>query len=257
MNNSEFVSKLYDICNNYKTLYVTGGLGNPLNSENKQYFINSYSDNAKRKDKINNASNDTFAFDCSGLIKAVIWGWNGNINSYRGGANYNSNGLLDVSTESMINDYCTDITTDFSKSTDGEMVYIPGHVGVIVNSKQKLVIECTPAWQGKMQISSYDTNSKYPYRKWNKKGKLKMIEYVNTNISHITDSSVRLGTKGPGTYIAQSLLTAWGYDIGKCGIDGSCGNDTVNAIKAFQKDNGLTIDGSCGKLTWSKLCLIM
>ena len=35
--------------------------------------------------------------------------------------------------------------------------------------------------------------------------------------------------------------------------DGLCGNITTEAIKKFQKSNGLVVDGSCGPATWSVL----
>lgn len=35
--------------------------------------------------------------------------------------------------------------------------------------------------------------------------------------------------------------------------DGLCGHQTVEAIKKFQKQNGLVVDGACGLATWSAL----
>ena len=45
---------------------------------------------------------------------------------------------------------------------------------------------------------------------------------------------------------AQQRLIVWGYDIQP---DGLFGKDTEDAIKVFQKDNGLTIDGRIGEET--------
>ena len=39
-------------------------------------------------------------------------------------------------------------------------------------------------------------------------------------------------------------------------IDGKCGKHTAEAIKNFQKKNGLVADGSCGPATWKKLLKI-
>lgn len=52
----------------------------------------------------------------------------------------------------------------------------------------------------------------------------------------------------------QKLLISKGYDLGKWGIDGDFGWDTLEALKKFQKKNGLQIDGECGNYTWC--CLI-
>ena len=48
----------------------------------------------------------------------------------------------------------------------------------------------------------------------------------------------------------QQELTAWGYDPN--GIDGSFGPGCAAAVKQFQKDNGLDIDGSVGPATLDK-----
>ncbi len=49
----------------------------------------------------------------------------------------------------------------------------------------------------------------------------------------------------------QTKLTNKGYSCGV--IDGLVGNKTVNAIKKFQKDNGLVADGIIGDKTMAKL----
>lgn len=52
-------------------------------------------------------------------------------------------------------------------------------------------------------------------------------------------------------YWMQKKLTELGYYQGKC--SGTYLNGTVNAVKAFQKDNGLTVDGIAGVKTLEKL----
>ncbi|MCC5425839.1 GH25 family lysozyme [Clostridium botulinum] len=51
----------------------------------------------------------------------------------------------------------------------------------------------------------------------------------------------------------QNMLVTIGYPIGPSGIDGIIGNGTITAIKAFQKDCNLNIDGDVGSKTWDKL----
>lgn len=51
----------------------------------------------------------------------------------------------------------------------------------------------------------------------------------------------------------QTLLVAAGYRIGSSGIDGILGADTFNAVKDFQKANGLDVDGIPGPNTLAKL----
>lgn len=63
------------------------------------------------------------------------------------------------------------------------------------------------------------------------------------------------GNKGPGVYILQGLLYAKGYD--PKGFDGSFGASggmgCYNAVKAYQADNGLEVDGKAGGETFGKL----
>ncbi len=49
----------------------------------------------------------------------------------------------------------------------------------------------------------------------------------------------------------QKALKGAGYYSGE--MDGKIGPDAREAIRNFQRDNGLTPDGVCGKQTWTKL----
>ncbi|APQ96123.1 GH25 family lysozyme [Clostridium botulinum] len=51
----------------------------------------------------------------------------------------------------------------------------------------------------------------------------------------------------------QKMLITIGYPIGPSGVDGIIGNGTIRAIKAFQKDCNLTVDGDVSSKTWDKL----
>ncbi len=51
----------------------------------------------------------------------------------------------------------------------------------------------------------------------------------------------------------QEALMERGYDLGKWGADGIFGKQTLKAVKAFQRDCGLKVDGICGPLTWGRL----
>ena len=87
MKASEFVKKLEDVAKNYKTLYVLGCFGAPMNSKNKTRYCNnnSYNKQAARTKYIQAATADTFGFDCSGLLKGILWGWCGNKSKTYGG----------------------------------------------------------------------------------------------------------------------------------------------------------------------------
>ena len=59
--------------------------------------------------------------------------------------------------------------------------------------------------------------------------------------------------KGNDVKELQKELINLGYDLGKYGADGIFGNDTLKAVKQFQRDNKLYDDGIVGKNTAHKL----
>lgn len=62
------------------------------------------------------------------------------------------------------------------------------------------------------------------------------------------------GSEGEQVETLQRILHAMGYDLGsRCPIDGSFGSKTDGAVRAFQKANGLTVDGIVGAKTWPVL----
>lgn len=62
---------------------------------------------------------------------------------------------------------------------------------------------------------------------------------------------LRQGSTGGEVKEVQRRLKQWGYYNGA--IDGVYGAQTVEAVKAFQKKNGLTPDGIAGKATFAAL----
>lgn len=63
----------------------------------------------------------------------------------------------------------------------------------------------------------------------------------------------RKGCRGEYVTLLQTKLVQLGYSLAPYGVDGSYGNKTVEAVKAFQSDNGLVADGVCGPMTWDVL----
>lgn len=57
--------------------------------------------------------------------------------------------------------------------------------------------------------------------------------------------NVRKGAEGNITYLIQAMLVCYSFDID---ADGIFGNATENAVREFQKRNGLSQDGIVGKI---------
>ena len=68
-----------------------------------------------------------------------------------------------------------------------------------------------------------------------------------------TRPTLRKGSRGEAVKEMQAILISKGYDLGKWGADGVFGKQTLAAVKAFQKDCGIKVDGIVGKDTWANL----
>ena len=66
-----------------------------------------------------------------------------------------------------------------------------------------------------------------------------------------TTVNLKKGSRGEAVKTMQMMLTACGYDTH--GVDGIFGNNTLNALRAYQADHGLTVDGIYGKNSRSSL----
>ena len=182
MKASEFINKLQNIVDNYKTLYVMGCFGAPLTGANvSRYCTNHrYNKQAARTAMIRAAADKNppvYGFDCVCLIKGVLWGWNGNAAKPYGGAVYASNGVPDSGADTMITK-CSGVSADFSGIVPGEAVWLPGHIGVYIGGGK--VIECSPAFKNCVQVTAclnIGAISGMNGRKWTKHGKLPYITY--------------------------------------------------------------------------------
>lgn len=69
----------------------------------------------------------------------------------------------------------------------------------------------------------------------------------------VSDPVLKKGASGSKVKELQKLLIEKGYSCGKKGADGKFGDDTLAAVKAFQKAQGLKVDGIVGTGTWKAL----
>lgn len=249
MKASEFVKKLEDIAKNYKTLYIMGCFGAPMNSKNKTRYCNNHSYNRKaaRTKMIQAASADTFGFDCVCLLKGVLWGWNGDTSKVYGGAKYTSNGVPDIGADQMIK-VCSDISTDFSNIEVGEAVWMSGHIGVYIGNG--LSVECTPRWKNCVQITACNcSKSGYNTRNWTKHGKLPYIDYdvKSSTQSQPTTVPSTSGNKTDEKVIWDFLMDKLGNAYGVAGLMGNLYAESAlkptNLQNSYEKKLGYSDDG--------------
>ena len=87
---------------------------------------------------------------------------------------------------------------------------------------------------------------------WFGVSKEKQKGMVNMNVPVL-----KKGSKGSSVKALQALLIGYVYKMENngtvYGVDGSFGGATDKAVRAYQKANGLEVDGIVGPATWSKL----
>lgn len=76
---------------------------------------------------------------------------------------------------------------------------------------------------------------------------------TSSSASTSSSSTLRNGSSGSDVTDLQNKLIALGYSCGSYGADGSFGASTEAAVRKFQSDNGLTVDGIVGTNTLNAL----
>lgn len=66
-------------------------------------------------------------------------------------------------------------------------------------------------------------------------------------------TNLKYGSSGDEVKKLQQSLMNAGYDVGSTGADGQFGDNTLAAVKQYQQDNGLAVDGVAGTNTQGKL----
>lgn len=191
--------------------------------------------------------------DCVGLIKGYLWCDTPDSEPiYKAAQDVAVSGLYMVCTKSG--------NIDTMPNIPGVCVFMRnmGHVGVYIGNGY--VVEATGHAKGvvKTQLKG---------RGWAYWGKPRWIEYTGETATEVTGETkvteqastvsglplIKYGDKGEAVRAAQLLLIGRGYSCGYCGADGEVGQDTYNAVIAYQRACGLQQDGIIGAQTWARL----
>lgn len=261
MTNTQLAEKCTDIAKNYKTIYVMGCFGAPLNGTNVQRYCTNHTYNKQRdrKSLIKSVANKGyFGFDCVGLIKGVLWGWNGDHSKTYGGAQYTDNDVPDINADTMI-EKCSNVSSNFNNIKIGEVVWTDGHIGVYIGNG--LAVECSPRWANDVQITAVGNIGKkkgYNTRMWEKHGKLPYVSYGESSAKKYGGTFPKLpergyfqnGDKGTQVKNLQKLLN-WCV-ASDLVVDGIIGAKTISAVKSFQQKYSLKVDGLFGEKSLAK-----
>ena len=198
MTSEQLAKKALDIAQNYKTSYIWGGIGLPITEATLQRAINSYDKNINYAAKARRfvGQKNAFYFDCVGLIKSILWGWNGDSSETYGGAKYASNGVPDISADAMITKCSGVSSSGWDNMVPGEALWTTGHIGIYIGDG--LAVECTPAWKNGVQVTAVRNigeKSGYNARTWKKHGKLPYVSY-SVNASAAKPSGATTNTTG-------------------------------------------------------------
>lgn len=114
------------------------------------------------------------------------------------------------------------------------------HQAVVVNTKSNKSGSTTP--KKTTSTSSASTDEK----------KTETTQ-APTNQNGGTNKVLKRGQAGDDIKQLQTMLKAAGYDLGKHDIDGRFGPDTLAAVRKYQQDKGLKVDGLVGPETMKAL----
>lgn len=104
----------------------------------------------------------------------------------------------------------------------------------------------------KIKADGYATDSSYVAKNMKIVDNYGLVIYdsplkINTDIPKVM---TKYGQSGSQVFWTQEHLNYYGYNLI---VDGVCGKKTLAAIKDFQKNHGLTIDGVAGPQTYALL----
>ena len=135
----------------------------------------------------------------------------------------------------------------YKKDSKGKRTTTLEHTGFYLNGQ---TIECSNGVQHKTKLD----------KKWEVWGIPSCVESEEVTMPSqpveepkTTNPTLKKGMKGDWVTLLQNKLILKGYPLPKYGADGDFGQETLNAVKAFQKANGLKADGVVGEKTWKAL----
>ena len=186
--------------------------------------------------------------DCVGLIKSFFW----KDGTLDGANKYQANNCPDRSADGMFS-LCKERGPIASMpDIPGLVVHKSGHIGVYVGN----------GYTVEMKGFAYDcVKQKVTSGPWTEWGKLpdSMIVYVEgitsaeETIYELGDRELSKGCTGADVTAMQEALISLGYALPRFGADGDFGEETLAAVKKFQRDHDMEETGLCDATTFKTL----
>ena len=212
------------------------------------YYFTQYSGSQKTQ-ALKWRKNCTRVWDCNGLAEGIYQMFSGVSINTRARNNY-SEWCSPKGSGTIPAKYRVPGAAVFKKST-----YIH-HVGYLVApvkannpSGDWYIIEAKGVMYGVVKTKLYDGG-------WNYWGWMtKYFDYGDTATvpTTVVESNefeiLKKGSEGSKVTTLQKNLVLLGYKLPKYGADGDFGDETAKALKAFQSDHGLEVDGEYGPLS--------
>lgn len=236
----------------------------------RTYYKNKYPDNLCYCH-----SDGRTSADCVNLVKAILNGYDVN-NTTPGYYQRNLSNTGDCTEIGLLNQ-CTGISKDFKAIKAPAILYMKGHIGSYIGitpDNRFNVIECTTSFGGGIIYSWVDQDgtrrsenggkpiilSNGTYQRWEQYGyPTKWVSFGNeapkteqpkTETPAVTNKPIlKKGSKGDSVIELKLLLIKKGYIPFNNVFDDSC----LAAVKKYQKENGLDVDGCVGPQTWGSL----
>ena len=187
--------------------------------------------------------------DCVGLIKGAAWSNLGTRDT-----KYATNGCPDKSANGMLS-YCKSKGMpnghmDTFPDIPGLLLHKDGHVGVSIGNGEHIELKgfADDSERGKVAGRGWTSWAQLPFVDYEGEGSTKVPD---VNIYKLGGRTLKRGSKGNDVAELQAALVAMGYDCGtygsgKDGVDGDYGRTTEAAVKSFQTDADVEIDGIYG-----------
>ena len=186
-----------------------------------------------------------YCADCINLVKGYMW-----LDEATGKQGYAINGCPDTNADGMFARAAQKGSIETMPDVPGLIVRFSGHAGVYVGEGR--VIEARGFNYGVVRTAL----TKRPWKHWYKlpgcayevkdpgPGAEKEVNPYPEPVKNL-----RRGAVGDTVKWVQWALLRRGYDLGPDGVDGEFGRMTDAAVKAFQKEKGLSVDGIVGPVT--------